>query len=136
MGCLDSEEEDGLGSALDFFRLCDPKVMLQFLFACNKLLSNDSDDYSKDEEGYDPTQECFNVGREEHVEGDQLGMPRENNVPPPHAREPMEMGEAQPPKSRGPPRAALRVARQARRGTKTNATASAGSRPGSSQQGS
>ena len=39
-GCLDFEEEDGLGPGLDFSMLCDPEAMLQFLFACDELLSN------------------------------------------------------------------------------------------------
>jgi hypothetical protein len=33
----------------DFFGLRDPRALLQFLFACNKLLS---DSYNTDEEGY------------------------------------------------------------------------------------
>jgi hypothetical protein len=53
--CLDSEEEDGLGPGLDFSRLRDPEAMLQFLFACDGLLFDGSNDYNSDEECYDPT---------------------------------------------------------------------------------
>jgi hypothetical protein len=95
--CLDSEEEDGLGRGLDFSRLCDPEAMLQFLFACDELLSDGLDGYNIDEEGYDPTRESFHVGHEEHAKGDQLDMPREGNTPPPHAGESREQGEARTP---------------------------------------
>jgi hypothetical protein len=89
-GCLDSKEEDNLGPSQDFSRLCDPKAMLQFLFACDDLLSDGSNDYSFDEEGYAPTRECFHMGHEEHDEENHLGMPREDNAPapPPHTGEP------------------------------------------------
>jgi hypothetical protein len=71
-----------------FSGLLDPEAMLQFLFACDELLSDGSDDYSTGEEDYDPTQECFHGWHEEHDEGDQIDMPRENSAPPPHAGEP------------------------------------------------
>jgi hypothetical protein len=94
-GCLDSEEEDGPGLGLDFSRLRDPEAMLQFLFACDDLLSDGSNDYNSNEEGYDSTLECFHAGHEEHDEGNQLDMPRENApAPPPHAGEPREQGAA------------------------------------------
>jgi hypothetical protein len=80
--CLESEEEDGSGPGLDFSELRDTEAMLQFLFACDKLLSDGSNDYNTDEEGYDPTRECFHTGHEEHDKRNQLGMPRENDVPP------------------------------------------------------
>jgi hypothetical protein len=64
--CLDFEEEDGLGPGLDLSELHGPEAILQFLFACDKVLSYGSDDYSSDEEGYDPTRECFHAGHEEH----------------------------------------------------------------------
>jgi hypothetical protein len=84
-GCRDPREEDCTGLDLDFFGLHNPEAMLQFLFTCDELLSDGSDDYITDEEGYDATRECFHIEHEEHDEGDQLGMPRENNAPPPHA---------------------------------------------------
>jgi hypothetical protein len=49
--CLDSEEEDGPGPGLDFSGLRGPEAMLQFLFACDDLLFNGSNDYNSDEEG-------------------------------------------------------------------------------------
>jgi hypothetical protein len=47
-GCFDSEEEDGLGIGLDFSRMRDPESMLQFMFACDELLSDSLDDYKAD----------------------------------------------------------------------------------------
>jgi hypothetical protein len=63
-GCLDSKEEDGPSFALDFSRLRDPKYMLQFLYACDKMLSESSEDYSSGVEGYDPTREYFHIDPE------------------------------------------------------------------------
>jgi hypothetical protein len=94
LGCLDSDEEDGLGIGLDFSRLRDPESMLQFLFTCDELLSDGSDGHNTDEGGYDPTRMCFHVYHEEHDGGNQLSMPRENDVPPPHVGEAREPGEA------------------------------------------
>jgi hypothetical protein len=91
--CLDSEEEDGPGPGLDFSGLHDPEAMLQFLFACDDLLFDGSNDYNSDKEGYDPTRECFHVGHEEHGEGNHLGMPWEDNAPAP----PLHAGVAQTP---------------------------------------
>jgi hypothetical protein len=61
-GCIDSEEEDGPSPDLDFSRLRGPKAMLQFLFACDELLFDGSNDYNTNEEGYISTRECFHVG--------------------------------------------------------------------------
>jgi hypothetical protein len=37
------------------------------MFACDHCLSGDSDDgHSLDDEGYDPTRECFHIDQEEH----------------------------------------------------------------------
>jgi hypothetical protein len=47
-GCLNSEEEDSLGPGLDFPGLDDLEAMLQFLFACDDLVSDGSNDYSSD----------------------------------------------------------------------------------------
>jgi hypothetical protein len=41
--------------------------MRHFLSACDYFLSNGSNDYSSDDEGYDPTWECLHVRHEEHV---------------------------------------------------------------------
>jgi hypothetical protein len=81
-GCLHLEEKDGPGPGLDLSGLCDHEAMLQFLFACNELLFDGSDDYSTNEEGYNPSRECFHAEHKEHDEGNQLNMPREDNAPP------------------------------------------------------
>jgi hypothetical protein len=52
---VDSEEEDDLGLGLDFSGLHDPEAMWHFLSTCNHFLSDGSNDYSSDDEGYDPT---------------------------------------------------------------------------------
>jgi hypothetical protein len=58
--------------------------MLQFLYACDEMLSESSEGCSSGDEGYDPTRECFHVDPEIPVEGDHIGMPREGDQPPPH----------------------------------------------------
>jgi hypothetical protein len=92
--CLEFEEEDNLGLGLDFSGLHDPEALLQFLFTCNELLSDGPDNYNTDEKAYDPTRECFHIWHKEHDEGNQLGMPREDNAPPPQTEEPREQGDA------------------------------------------
>jgi hypothetical protein len=88
--------------------------MLQFLFVCDELFFDGSDYYNADEVGYNPTRECFHTGHEEHDEGNQLGMPLEDDAPHPHTGEPRKQGNAQTPQeSHGPPRAAPRASRQA-----------------------
>lgn len=59
--CLDSEEEDGTGFALDFHMLRDPESMLQFLYACDEMLSKSSEGYNSSGEGHDSIQGCFHV---------------------------------------------------------------------------
>lgn len=54
LGSLDSEEKDGPGPSLDFSGLRDPEAMRHFLFACDNLLSDDSNDYSSDDAGLRP----------------------------------------------------------------------------------
>jgi hypothetical protein len=96
-GCLNSKQEDGPSIGLDFSGLHDPESMLKFLFACDELLSGSLNGYNTEEGGYDPTRECFHAGHEEHDGGNQLGMPRENDVPPPPAGEAGEPGGVQTP---------------------------------------
>jgi hypothetical protein len=93
LGCLDSKEEDDSGRDLDFTGLRDPEAMQHFLFACDDLLFDGSNDYNSADEGYDPTRECFRAGHEEHDKGNYLGMPRRPT--PPHVAEPREQGVAQ-----------------------------------------
>jgi hypothetical protein len=68
---------------LDFSRLHDPDSMRHILSACDYYLSDGSNDYSSDEEDYDPTWECFHAKHEEHEGENQLGMPRNVNTPTP-----------------------------------------------------
>jgi hypothetical protein len=72
-----------LGS-LDLSGLRDLESMLQFLYACEEMLSESSEGYNSGGEGYDPTRECFHVDPEIPEEGDHLGMPQEGDQPPPH----------------------------------------------------
>jgi hypothetical protein len=52
--------------------------------ACDHCLSGDSNDgNSLDDEGYDPTHECFHIDQEEHDGDNHLGMPRNNDAPAP-----------------------------------------------------
>jgi hypothetical protein len=90
--CLDSKEEDGLSFGLDFFELWDPKSMLQFLYACDKMLSESSEGYNTGGEGCDPTWECLHIHSEIPDEGDHLSMPREGDQPPPRVQEAEEPG--------------------------------------------
>jgi hypothetical protein len=50
--------------------------MLQFLYACDKMLSESSEGYITDGEGYDPTRECLHIDSEIPGEGDHLGLPQ------------------------------------------------------------
>lgn len=52
---MDSEEEDDMDPGLDFSRLHDPDSMRHFLSVCDYYLSDGSNDYNFDDEGYNPT---------------------------------------------------------------------------------
>jgi hypothetical protein len=66
-GPTGSEEEDDPDFSWDFFRLRDPGAMRDFMSACDHCLSGCSDDgHSLDDEGYDPTRECFHIDQEDH----------------------------------------------------------------------
>jgi hypothetical protein len=57
-----SEEEDDPDFSWDFSGLCDPSAMRDFMSTCDYCLSGCSDDdHSLDDEGYDPTRECFHI---------------------------------------------------------------------------
>lgn len=96
---VSSEVEDDLDPGLDFSGLRDLRAMRHFLFSCDYYLSNGSNDYSSDDEGYDLTRECFHTEHEEHSGGNQLGMPKDANAPAsaPHAGEPREWHAVQSP---------------------------------------
>jgi hypothetical protein len=68
--------------------------------ACDHCLSGDSDDgHNLDDEGYDPTRECFHIDQEDHDEDNHLGMPIDNDAPSPASRVdiPRELAEARAP---------------------------------------
>jgi hypothetical protein len=52
---VDSEEEDDMDPGLDFSRLHDPDSMWHFLSSCDYYLSDGSNNYNFDDEGYNPT---------------------------------------------------------------------------------
>jgi hypothetical protein len=91
-GCLDSKEEDGPSFGLDFSGLRDPESMLQFLYACDEMLSKSLEGYSTAGEGYDPTRECLHIDLEIPDEGDHLDMPQEGDQPPPRVQEAVVLG--------------------------------------------
>jgi hypothetical protein len=77
-----SEEEDDSDFSWDFSRLRDPSAMRDFISACDHCLSGYSnDDHSLDDEGYDPTRECFHINQGDHDEDNHLGMPRNDDAP-------------------------------------------------------
>jgi hypothetical protein len=75
-GPAGSEEEDDPDVSWDFSRLRDPSAMRDFMSACDHCLSGCSDDgHSLDDEGCDPTRECFHIDEEDHDGENHLGMP-------------------------------------------------------------
>jgi hypothetical protein len=55
--------------------------------ACDYCLSGCSDDdHSLDDEGYDPSRECFHVDQGDHGGDNHLGMPEDDNAPMPASR--------------------------------------------------
>ena len=61
-GPVGSEKEDDLDSGWGFSGLCNPSAMQDFMTACDYCLSGCSDDgHSLDDEGCDPSRECFHV---------------------------------------------------------------------------
>jgi hypothetical protein len=81
------EEEDDSDFGMDYTGLRDPGAMRDFMSACDHCLSGDLDDgHSPDDEGYDPTRECFHIDQEDHDGDNHLGMPRNNNALAPASR--------------------------------------------------
>jgi hypothetical protein len=75
-GPTGSEEDDDSDFGWDFSGLSDPSAMRDFMFACDYCLSGCSDDgHNLDDEGCDPSRECFHI--------DQGGSRR--GQPPQHA---------------------------------------------------
>jgi hypothetical protein len=61
--------------------------MQDFMSACDYCLSGCSDDgRSLDDEGYDPSRECFHIDQGDHDEDDCLGMPENDDAPAPTSR--------------------------------------------------
>jgi hypothetical protein len=61
--------------------------MRDFISACDHCLSGYSDDgHSLDDEGYDPTRECFHIDQGDHDEDNHLGMPGNDDAPVPASR--------------------------------------------------
>jgi hypothetical protein len=81
------EEEDDPDFSWDFSGLGDPSAMRYFMPACDYCLSGCSDDgHSLDDEGYDPSRECFHIDQGDHDEDDRLGMPENDDAPAPASR--------------------------------------------------
>jgi hypothetical protein len=80
-GPAGSEEEDGPDFGWDFPGLGDPSAMRDFVSACDYCLSSCSDDdHSLDDEGYDPSHECFHIDQGDHDGDNHLGMPEDDNA--------------------------------------------------------
>jgi hypothetical protein len=94
---VESEEEDDPDFSWNFSELRDPSAMRDFMFACDHCLSGYSDNgHGLDDEGYDPTRECFHIDQEDGDEDNHLGMPRNDDAPAPASRVeiPRELAEA------------------------------------------
>jgi hypothetical protein len=82
-----SEEEDEPDSGWDFSGLGNPSAMRDFMTACDYCLSDCSDDgHSLDDEGCDPSHECFHIDLGGRDEGNHLGMPEDDDPPGPASR--------------------------------------------------
>jgi hypothetical protein len=82
-----SEKEDEPDSGWDFSGLGNPSAMRDFMTACDYCLSDCSDDgHSLDDEGCDPSHECFHVDLGGHDEGNHLGMPEDDDPSGPASR--------------------------------------------------
>jgi hypothetical protein len=86
-GPTGSEEDDDSGFGWDFSGLGDPSAMRYFMSACDYCLSGCSDDgHSLDDEGCDPSRECFHIDQGDHGEDNHLGMPQDDNAHVPASR--------------------------------------------------
>jgi hypothetical protein len=81
------EEEDNPDVSWDLSGLRDPSAMRDFLSACDHCRSGCSDDgHSLDDEGCDPTRECFHIDQEDHDRENHLGMPGSDGALAPASR--------------------------------------------------
>jgi hypothetical protein len=86
-GPAGSEEEDDPDVSWDFSGLRDPGAMRDFMSACDHCLSGCSDDgHSLDNEGCDPTRECYHIDQEDHDGENHLGMPGSDDTLAPASR--------------------------------------------------
>jgi hypothetical protein len=86
-GPAGSEEEDDPDVSWDFSGLRDPSAMRDFMSTCDHCLSGCSDDgHSLDDEGCDPTHECYHIGQEDHDGENHLGMPGSDGALAPASR--------------------------------------------------
>jgi hypothetical protein len=86
-GPTGSEEEDDPDASWDFSGLQDPSAMRDFMSACDHCLSGCSDDgHSLDDEGCDPTRECYHINQEDHDGENHLGMPGSDGALAPASR--------------------------------------------------
>jgi hypothetical protein len=82
-----SEEEDEPDSCWDFSGLGNPSAVRDFMTTCDYCLSDYSDDgHNLDDEGCDPSRECFHVDLEGRDKGNHLGMPEDDDPPGPASR--------------------------------------------------
>jgi hypothetical protein len=86
-GPAGSEEEDDPDVNWDFSGLCDPSAMCDFMSACDHCLSGCCDDgHNLDDEGCDPTCECYHIDQEDHDGENHLGMPGSDGALAPASR--------------------------------------------------
>jgi hypothetical protein len=86
-GPAGSEEEDDPDVSWDFSGLRDPGAMRDFMSACDHCLSGCSGDgHSLDDEGCDPTRECYHIDQEDHDGENHLGMPGSDGALAPASR--------------------------------------------------
>jgi hypothetical protein len=86
-GPAGSEEEDDPDFSWDFSGLHDPSAMRDFISACDHCLFGYSDDgHNLDDEGYDPTHECFHIDQGDHDEDNHLDMPGNDDALVPASR--------------------------------------------------
>jgi hypothetical protein len=99
-GPAGSEEEDDPNVSWDFSRLRDPGAMHDFMSACDHCLSGCSDDgHSLDDEGCDPTRECYHIDQEDHDRDNHPSVPGGDGALAPASRVeiPRELAVAQVP---------------------------------------
>jgi hypothetical protein len=86
-GPVGSAEEDDPDFSWDFSGLRDPSAMRDVMSACDHCLFGYSDDsHSLDDEGYDPTRECFHINQGDHDEDNHLGVLENDDAPAPASR--------------------------------------------------